>query len=206
MYDKHVRYFFFLFIVGWVAGIIFGVTHVEITWLIAAAGTAAILLTWQRMRVPVITAMVCLVFLGFVWGGAQASPGSACLPQSPFTGTVASVRSVEGSQVTYVVHDETGCAVLVYATRFPLFQEGERVLVAGSVQAVSDIPAEYAGYADYLSRQGIAGTVRFSELTSQGAGSRRLPAFRQYLRAHITRTFTEPEAGIVKAMVLADRG
>ena len=170
-------------------------------------------------RLEIILATVILFILGVVYGqGIARSEAKECLARDVFAGEIKRQFEVTESYVDYVVEDETGCNWLVRAGRWPLYEVGSLVEVRGEAQLVREIPEEYEGYAKYLARKNIAGTVRFGDLTPQHARGRPSPSprlrrgehvlgkGRKLLEDNIQKVFREPTGSFVAAVLLAERG
>lgn len=168
---------------------------------------SALLFAGWRQRLPYIIAGVLLVGFGFIWGQQSVvHEGARCVGGTTITGSIQSVYRLRASDAQYVVRDEQGCKALVTTTRFPVHTVGDAVAVMGETQSVHDMPEEYRSYGKYLQRRGIHQTVRYADIQTHASKVSFLHAVRSRLYTRIGEVFTEPEASIVQAMILGERG
>lgn len=205
-YCISMRSFMVVFVLAWMAGIGLGVFGFGVAMLLLAAGTTAAGLNFAKFHHQVVGAAIALMALGYVWGQVGQMERLACLLPEPILVTITERLRIEEGQAQYVAESDEGCRMLVIAGRIPEYDEGDRLVVEGKTQAVADIPKDYAGYAEYLKRQGIGWTIRYPDARLVSASPTWRSTARQTAREQITRVFPEPEAGLVLAMVLAERG
>ena len=200
-----MRRFFLLLIACWILGVVFGVLDFAV-----ALGVFVVLfgvLYKGRFQFGVACVLVCL--LGFLYGGVSMASRLAlqsCVIELPFKGVVEGVPSVGFSSVKFVVRDfSSGCGLYVTGDLSRIVRRGDVVEVDGSYQSVIEILDSSAGFAQYLIDRGVSGSVSFGVVTVIESASPVFSFWREGVGAMIDRIFLEPEAGIVKAMLLADR-
>lgn len=146
---------------------------------------------------------------GVYAGSAAARTAVACKIEREKTDAVVSAGEVYGSGMRYELEGVSECEegrVLAYADAYPVYEAGARVTVSGGeVEYVSGIREKMPGYADYLEGNGIGAVWRWADLSGRGEGLSVFSMEEQLLRS-IDRTFAEPDAGLLKAMLLAKRG
>ncbi|MEX0649890.1 MAG: ComEC/Rec2 family competence protein [Candidatus Andersenbacteria bacterium] len=195
-----------LFASFWLVGIGGGVFFDSGLFVLIVSICAVIVASWYRWRIPVLSAAILLAALGYLWGNtAFASLSQPCALGSPFEGKIASVYRRQASQAQYIVYS-SGCMALVRTSRFPEYHAGNDIRVEGKVQPVQDIPAEYEGYAHYLARQGVNATVLYPQITVLADSQTFLGRLRSKLEHQVISIFRVPEAGVIAAMLLGQRG
>lgn len=150
-----------------------------------------------------------LFLLGTIYGWQAAHRiQRTCLVPDQFSGRVQSVFRLEGERAQYEVVSSEGCLVLVTTARFPEFRVGDVLEFSGEAEGIGEIPEEYAGYRDYLARRGVAATTRYPDIRlREGTNTANfLEGIRRILRREIGQAFPEPEASLIAAMVLGERG
>ncbi|MBI3251026.1 MAG: ComEC/Rec2 family competence protein [Candidatus Andersenbacteria bacterium] len=158
------------------------------------------------MKIQVLVAVSAIFFLGYLWGVIHQESLTTCRLADEFSGVITRVYSLESDRAQYVVAGDSGCSTLVTTLRLPEYAAGQRISVAGEVQPISDLPEEYVGYRDYLDRQAIDGTVRLADIEVTGGQLFIGERIRQSFRKQVETVFGQPEAGVMKAMLLGDRG
>ncbi|MAF81158.1 hypothetical protein CL628_04060 [bacterium] len=196
-------------LIAWVVGTglgIFGAAWlvVGLTILVSVAMVLAV-----RQPKPVLVAAAGLLFLGTLYGYSAIPAEHNCVPATPAVGTVLATRE-RAVDIQYTVRTDDGCTVLVTAAAFPAHQVGSRVtLVGGTVRSLAATRDFSPGYADYLIRQGITSTWQYPSITGNGGQPKSrtdLETVRGVIGTQVRSVFTEPDASIVSAMLLAQRG
>lgn len=174
--------------------------------LVGSAILLAIFGWWQRLPAPLIVAVSTLVLLGGLYGGAVRPIVATCEPTKEVVVRIVSVQKVTEQTVRYVTTAPDGCRVLLTAARFPRYNEGDELKLAGSPEPVGSLVATNPDYAQYLTEQGIQRTIRFPEVAVISNRTTLLAQARQGVRRQVERVFTEPEASLVLAVITGERG
>lgn len=160
---------------------------------------------WRMARLANGVAAVALFLLGITYGqGAVRMPGVECDLRERFSGSLERVYRIEENRAQYVVQQDGGCTLLVTTGRWPEYAAGDVIEIEGKVEKLDKIPEEYGGYADYLKRRGMGGTLRYGNIVV--VEEKESPGLRRALYRRIEKLFPEPEASLVQAMVLGERG
>jgi competence protein ComEC len=144
-----------------------------------------------------------LFWIGVILGRAIFVPqslGQPCSLERPVHGEVTRVRRLTGNSAQYELRTENGCGVLATLPRFPAYGLGSVLALDGEVETVADWEARNAGYARYLTRQGVHGTMRFATVqvlhdTEEGN------TLKENLIRHTHAAFREPEGSALSAMM-----
>jgi len=203
-----MRTFLIILIISWLLGIGLGLGHLSPA-LIIILSLATAIFSHLYQPLPVSVTAGILVLLGFTLG-SSAVPDIAVAPNcdisNPSSATISELPVIKSNQVQYRAAINN-CIVLITADRFPVFNQGQVIkLHGGKLEYISEIDPEYQGYADYLSAQGIHATWRFADITTTPNQISPPLDRRHAVLAKIDQVFTEPDASIVSAMLLADRG
>lgn len=207
-----MRAYLAMFVAAWLIGIVSGVVFPGSFWVAILLGVVVMVVS-RRLELgwSISIAAASLVCLGGILG-MQATAVAAGAPPcgdspAPFAVEVRNLERLEANRVQYLVQDEEHCHLLLTASRWPVYQIGDRLRVTGEVQSVADIPEEYAGYAQHLQRRGIGATIRYPTLERLTLGKApRLVAIQTALAKKLEATLPEPEAGVAVEMVLGRRG
>lgn len=158
-------------------------------------------------KLAVSTAAAVLWLLGIVYGREAAlNAKKECQVPNQFQARVQSVYRLESERAQYEAATDAGCLVLLTAARFPEYRAGDELAVSGKPAPVADIPEEYAGYRTYLIRKGIAATIVYPKTALQKRQESLVSRVRYAIRRDIQKTFPEPEASLMAAMVIGDVG
>ncbi len=99
--------------------------------------------------------------------------------------------------------------IIIYTEIFPKYFYGDVLLIKGELKQPEFI--EDFNYPEYLARNSIYRTISFAEeinLASEKKGNpilRRLYFYRQKMITKLNQRFSEPQAGLLKAMILGER-
>ena len=162
-----------------------------------------------RQTVQLIVVSMLLVWLGYVWGveSVELNRLGDCEFLSPVSAVVVGQSQLRTESIRFVAENSDGCLVLVTASRFSGVREGDSVEIkGGKISDLDDVRSFSKGYADYLKRRGISATWGFAEVKVENRGSEFLNKLHNVVRRRIDRLFIEPDASVVKAMLLAERG
>ncbi len=182
--------------------------------LIAAGACAALAtaawLAWAGRREPAIRALAIalgIAAIGICLLAAGPAPvGPTPLPEGtgPWLATVAGRGTPkDGSQRFTADLAGPGIRVDVTAPRYPEIAPGDPIVISGAIEAPPDGP-----YGDYLSRSGIAGTVRASRIRRVDGpldAGRLVATLRDGAGAALTRALPEPEAGLAAGILIGLR-
>lgn len=158
------------------------------------------------MKVQLAGAMGGLFLLGALWGYIHQDLISRCVVTDTTTGVITEIQKRGPSRAQYVVTTQTHCSLLVTTNRFPELYRGNEVYLVGASEPISDISSDYDGFADYLNRQGIDGTILFPSVHVLHDQQTLASSISQRVSGRIRRLFREPEASVVLAMLTGDRG
>lgn len=177
--------------------------------IIIAASTGAVAIVLMRQSLAVIVAVTAVLLLGTVYGQVSLPSVQLCAPEFPIEGKVTEVRE-RVADVQFTLVTATGCSLLVTVGSFPEVQVGDEVQISGgSLQPIAKVREYSDGYADYLVRKGISGTISHPQIKvlEQFAGQRPLLAqMKEQIKSQIETIFVEPDTSIVTAMLVADQG
>lgn len=202
-----MSFFVLLLIVGWLAGIILSVLQWPLGWAVGA-GVFLVVLGWRAsIAVPLLFLMTIFPLLGYVLGYEQRGETTQACTFALGEGEIVREPELEQTRIQYVVALDSGCNVLVYAPRWPVYELHDRVEVqSGTWQSVEVIALDLPGYAAYLRRLGIDGSLRYPELLRREHHVSLLGYVYRTIREATSSVFLEPDAGVVRAMLLADEG
>lgn len=195
-----------LLLCAWLLGIILGVAAPN--WRSAIAVVVGVCLLGHKYqpRTAVAAAVFLAAGLGFIYGsGVRPATTSACVGQTELTGRIIARPDIREQSVRYVVEDERGCLFFVYAERWPVYERDSVVTVSGGrYRDQAAIVAEEPSFGQYLVRSGVAGVWSYPKLTPRAVAQ----GDRVYrgVRERVHRVFVEPDASLVGAILLADRG
>ncbi|HLD26242.1 MAG TPA: ComEC/Rec2 family competence protein [Candidatus Andersenbacteria bacterium] len=203
-----MRAFFVLFLLAWLLGLSLGVAHVHMYIASAASALVGAGILARAWRVPYALVAMLLVLLGFIRVSADVGEQHVdCVPASPFAERIIEPVTIETGRVQLITEDQTGCRVLVYAARFIDVQAGDAVqLTRGTIKSLADAREYSAGYAEYLSRRGIGATWLYPEIIVTARERSWTQEWHTAARHSIEKVFTEPEASLALAMLLAEEG
>jgi len=170
----------------------------------AAVVAAATLAHQAGLTRPGMTAAAILAVLGCVHG--RGIPLETCIPGEGWSGTVVERPRVREDWQQAVVDDGDGCRGLLTTDRWLQLPVGSTVrLSGGERQTLTDAAAFSAGYANYLARQNIQFIWRWPNVRTEVGRRDRLHLLYAGAQRRISSVFYEPDAGIVRALLLADR-
>lgn len=158
------------------------------------------------MIVQVKVAAIAVFILGVIWGIQSSARVSKCIMTDPTTGTIEAIEQIDGSNTQYRVQTEGQCTLLVTTARWASFAVGDIIKISGGIEATTSLSDEFAGYRVYLMQRGIDGTARFANVMAVQSNASPIYARITEFRAKAISTLSQPEAGVVIAMTLADRG
>lgn len=195
-------------IVAWVGGIALGVGQVGLVIMASGTMVVAIAARLARAKMPIIVSSLLLYGLGYLYGYQNVvQPNHQnCSSGQLGVGRVVERPQVREMSVRYVMEDESGCRYMVYAQRWPVYGAGDVVSASeGRSMPVADVAQEQAGYASYLTRQGVAHVVLYPQLNLVRPTAQTNWGY-DNLNERVGRYFVEPDAALIRAMVMADRG
>lgn len=198
----------------WILGCVFGVAGIGHRWLIVSA-LIILFVGWGLKRTKYeIIAMVVIGILGFVYGFSSMQVElTECEFSSLERGIILKRPNYKSSQVSFVAKIKD-CFTLVSVTPFADVGRGDNIkLKGGTVQSLSEIKDYSEGYADYLERRRISYTWRYPDVelikTNTTGGhwaSAQIQKLYIALYNRVQELFIEPDASIVLAMLLAEKG
>lgn len=195
-------------ILAWVGGIALGVGQVGLVIMASGTVVVAVAARLARAKKPIIVSSLVLYGLGYFYGYQNiVQPNQQdCSSSQLGVGMVAPRPQVRAMSVRYVMEDESGCRYMVYAERWPVYGAGDVVSVSdGRSIPLAEVAREQAGYASYLMRQGVAHVILYPELNLVRPTERADWGYTK-LNERVDRYFVEPDAGLIRAMVMADQG
>lgn len=160
----------------------------------------------QHVKLPWVV-LLAIFGLGVLWGKVNANDTTTCVLSQEIVGTIMRVQRRSPSTSQYRVQTQSNCTLLVTTTRFPEYVRDDVIAVTNNIEPLSKFDEEFAGYAGYLSRQGIDGTVRFADVSLVAQGDATFfTSADKVLRRRVVQVLSEPEASVIIAMTLGDRG
>ncbi|MEX2055094.1 MAG: ComEC/Rec2 family competence protein [Candidatus Andersenbacteria bacterium] len=200
-----MRTFFVILVSCWLLGLVLGAR--EVPWLIVAVTSSIVVFGIIRLKFSIAftAAGLSVLLLATLYGQTAAeSLSETCSVTAPTNVTLIERPEVRTTMVRYRVRTEHNCDVLITASRFPVFSQGTKLQAAGgTVESLAEFPAEYAGYARYLSRQGIHATWRYPNLTALEKETNETSMYER-TQHRIYALFREPEAGLLAALLIGD--
>jgi|GEM_PF-2393246 competence protein ComEC len=209
-----MRQFLLFFIIAWVFGCILGVVDVGNRWLFVCVLVLGFIAWHTKRGAHQTVTLPILLFLGLVYGASDSQVElNYCNFSFQQTGVVVSKPDMRASQTQFEVKIQQ-CVVLVSASPFLDVYKGDEVVISrGSVQSLEDIRDYSEGYASYLERRGISYTWRYPEVEVNIMNtenirwvSKQVQKLNMILRNRVQKLFVEPDASIVSAMLLAEKG
>lgn len=204
-----MRFLLVVFLTSWLIGTLLGVIQQPYSIMIIAATLLWAAVWYWHWRVQIRLAALILLVASYMYGlGSQPTIATGCAVPKNFQASILQ-RVISQKTVNYVVSSQTQppCQILLRATRFPLFNLGDRISSrGGQVELVSRIKPEYAGYQKYLQRQGIVATVSFSHTELIQVNQRWQTRQYDRIRLLIQKAFREPTTSLVSAMLINDTG
>lgn len=200
-----MRSFLVWFIVAWLIGIGLGIGGAGYEYSLIIS-ILLVILIWRWEQHSIAIAAGILVLLGVIYGW-QNRPilSTGCSMTTNIVGRVIAEPRIEAERVQYRVELDNGCLALINAFRFPVYGQGDKVIISGGRLSVpEDFKDEYASYSQYLRRQGIGAVVNYPTITV--LEQRQHAEWRAYIQQRVWQIFPEPTASIVSAMLLAQRG
>ncbi len=154
-----------------------------------------------------IVAAAMVLLLGIVLGHSRADiPAPICNPAAPFEATLTEVRGMYATHTLSVFKKDDGCSLLVYAPRGLVLIERARVKIDGKVERVADAFKSLPGYATFLQEDGIALVIRNPHVSVVTQGTSLISRTRLSVMNAFESVFGEPDAGVLIAMMIGDRG
>lgn len=143
-----------------------------------------------------------------VWVGVMMTraflPGpreeTTCVLEPPVVGKVRAVQKLTGGSAQYEIGTDAGCKLLAALPRFPEYMVGDTLTVHGTIETVAAWEQRSRGYARYLARRGIAGTI-YSGTVEHRKATARPGEVRASLIDRTHAAFREPEASALSAMM-----
>src|SRR3989344_2651162 len=152
-------------------------------------------------------AAVMVLLLGIVLGHSRADiPALVCDTATPMPATLTEIRGMYATHTLSVFKKDDGCSLLVYAPRGLELIDGARVLIDGKVERVADAFTGLPGYVKFLQEDGVMLVARNPQITVEKQGVSKISQARRISMGAFTKLFGEPDAGILIAMMVGDRG
>lgn len=186
-----------------------GVVEASLSLVLLCSVVVAVSAWVSRQNSQVLAVVIVLLWLGAVWGGV--SIGMSVVQECEFT-SPASVKVVDEpewqvTRVRFLARDSRGCRVLVTASRFFKVGNGDELkLYGGTISSLEEVSAYSKGYADYLERRKISATWGYAEIQILRSSGGLLKSWHEVVRRNINELLIEPDASLIKAMLLAERG
>lgn len=204
-----MRQFLLWLLLAWVGGIVLGVAGLDWRAVLLTAVGAAIFAWLRREPTQLLVVSVMLLALGFVWG---LGPGdklgvNVCNINLPSTLRIVEQPVLQATRVRFIAVDDNGCKVWVNASRFSGVGESDVVeLSGGEVQQVVEVREYSSGFADYLVRRGISLVWNYPDVQIVQSEQTWWGKWHNIVRHRIESLFIEPDASVVLAMLLAEKG
>lgn len=178
--------------------------------LVLLGGVVVAISAWlSRQKSFLLVTVVVLLWLGSVWGDASLKWGviDECEFVSPAYVVVVSEPEWQTTRVRFEADDSRGCRVLVTASRFSGVGRGDEIKIDGGGISNLEKVSDYSeGYADYLKRRKISATWMYGEIEVVKQGGGLFKVWHEVVRRNVDELLIEPDASVVKAMLLAERG
>ena len=186
-----------MLVVSWVVGITAGVFQ-AVPMLLGACILALLALAYyMRLVTHILVAIVCLGFLGFLYGNSAVQVHlNACQGETASYAVLDHTYAVSAIQAQYVFKRNDGCSILVSTTRFPLLVRGTEAQISGAEIIASPIQQD----------DGVDLILKSADVRIIRAGNSLPDNIRIAGINTLSRLLPEPDAGIAIAMVLGDRG
>ncbi len=190
------------------AGISLGVWGVEWMVILIVAAAMALWIWKMQFDYQLVMAGVMLVLMGFVYGSWSNGEimGRECSYRAATSWMMIENPNIKEDRQQFI--GEGGdCAVYVTAARYYELNRGDEIILRGGKYQNLDEVAEYSsGFADYLRKKGVIGTVRWPEVEIINDKRSRLAEWRRGLADRVEKLWPEPDASIIQAMVMAEKG
>ncbi len=200
-----------ILVLAWIGGIVYGV--VPGAWVV---GLVIILVgmclskNLNKKMVPMITAVILLAAMGYVYGyrSNELVKATGCRSNDVMVSGAVINREVRVKNVRYVVMNKEGCKVYVYADRFPIYNIGSEISWESSsnFEDVNMIREDNPGYADYLVGEGIDRVIYYPKIVLREQNKSYWKEMRWWAATQISLRLPEPDASLAKAMWLAEKG
>lgn len=193
--------------IGWIVGIALGVFSLAPTIIALCVGFCVLCLYKSSYSIQVLIVVAAVASLGAVYGRATSdAPRPHCDVKAPVHVTLTQVRGVYATYTLSVFKRDDGCSILVYAPRYPVLIEGANVSIGGKVEYVADAFLGLPGYSKFLQEDGIDLVIRNPQLTLEVQGTSIFSNTRLHAMGVFGKLFGEPDASILVAMMIGDRG
>lgn len=196
-----MRQFFLWLLVCWIVGIAsgqwFGIRGTLVSLVVIG------LVMWRyRVGPQLLVACIAVLLAGYLYGQPVQENTQPCVLVVPYHARVVGPPRLQAQRSQYTLETDSRCRLLVTAARFPVWREGEEIVIQkGTLKAVSDI--DNAGYAAYLKRQGFHMALSYPTVQRLGTPSTSQP-LSQRVQQIIQTTFVEPDAAVAMALLLAN--
>ncbi len=196
-----------MFLLSWSIGIVLGMVNGQIFKFLLAGAVFFIALWFLKKPYWLIGGSVCLLFLGWVYGGVSGASGSpGCdfvLPAEVYVER----SEVKANREDFIVRNKNGCRAMVSTGVFGDLSEGDTAeIFEGRLRNLEEVADSSPGYAKYLAGRGLSAVVNYPDYE---VGEKRrvwLRRWRDYFSERVDQVYVEPDASLVKAMLLAERG
>ncbi len=193
--------------VVWIIGIAFGVFSLAPILVALLVGFCVLCMHRASYSVQVLIAVATVALLGVVYGRTTSNiPHLHCDFQTPFQATLTQVRGVYARYTLSVFTRDDDCSILVYDPRYPVLIEGARVSIGGKNEYVGDAFRDFPGYAKFLQEDDIDLVIRNPQITLETQGASVFSNARFHAMSVFGKLFGEPDASILIAMMIGDRG
>lgn len=191
----------------WIVGIACGVYSVPLV-VVGLIGIISIAFLFRRsFPLQWCGVAVGVLLLGVALGGSHAkSPARMCDTATPVQATLTEIRGMYATHTLSVFKKDDGCSLLVYAPRYLVLIEGAHAQIDGKIEYVADAFKNLPGYVKFLQEDGISLIVRNPRINIVSQGTSVISRIRLSALSAFGRVFGEPDAGILVAMMIGDRG
>lgn len=192
---------------AWILGIGIGSFSVSPAAYVSVAALLAVIFFFRPLPIQAIIASIFVLGMGILYGGSYVdAPMKSCEVALPMQGSLIENRGMYATHTLSVFKSEEGCSLLVYAPRTPVLIKGATARLEGKAELVADVFKGLPGYVKFLHEEGISHVVDTPTITLISQGTSRISRARIGAMQRLGQVFAEPDAGILTAMMIGDRG
>ncbi len=191
----------------WIIGIACGVFSISFV-IVGLIGMFCIALLYRSdFSAQRCSAALAVLVLGVLLGHSRADvPIPMCDTAAPIQATLTEIRGMYATHTLSVFKKDDGCSILVYAPQGLVLIEGASVIIDGKVERVADVFKRLPGYVKFLQEDGISLIIRNPHVSVITQGTSLVSRARLSAMGAFGSVFGEPDAGVLIAMMIGDRG